>query len=91
MNENFALAPGFRVYFPKSNRWITITSPFHSHVLYSVRDAIVHSSVRYAMLLATFSYDCLRLFAQLQADLGINDDALLFKHFFASQAQLEKV
>jgi hypothetical protein len=43
------------------------------------------------MPLAAFSYDYLRLFAQPQADLGINDDAFFFRHFFASQAQLEKV
>ena len=52
---------------------------------------MVHSSERYVTPLAAFSYDYLRLSAQPQADLGINDDALLFRHFFASQGPLEKV
>jgi hypothetical protein len=91
MNENFAFVPEFWVDFPNSNGWITIFSPFRSHGLYSVRDTIAHSSVRYAMPLAAFSYDYFRLFAQPQADLGINDGTLLFRHFFDSQAQFEKV
>jgi hypothetical protein len=43
------------------------------------------------MPLAAFGYDYVRFFAQPQADLGFNDDALLFGHFLTSQAQFEKV